>query len=464
MKLSKAKEQMSLEELQRELNDAVRQKFGAGDNDSWRYYVVETFPDYVIARGNDDKLYQIAYAVNVDGEVELGDAQEVETVYAPVSQAAKISGAGELVDDGYTWPVVIAKRGKATGRLELQDGSRWRTSSRRADRGFALAVNGARFGRRHVVAGEEPSDPARIAGWFDGGRRGDRNARKLHLLKNEQALRDKLVAAKEAGKLDLFGLSVDAYVGFRPVKENGAVKLVGERLGKLVSVDLVTEAGAGGKFLQYAAGKETLAEISRLQHGAIKTSSTAQSGEKHGSPEGAGRQQGEAMRERILKVIEALRKLDAGAADQHKQKLDAAKDDTLPEVLVQSPKPRPPRRRKRPTPPQTAADAETDADRREGSTREGQRGARRDQEGPGGEPHHREADRGEAAEAGRDERAPASRRPHRNGEEIDAEIKAAREEFAAMSNVGTVNRGAARPRHAWTPPTRCSSPSIACSA
>src|SRR5262245_64956023 len=98
---------ISHEELTSRLCSALREKYGYDEQQFSRYYLMETFPDYVIARVPEGKLYRIEYSLDTDDNVSLGDAQEVETAYVPVSPAVSvvITDSAATSGDGYTWPV-----------------------------------------------------------------------------------------------------------------------------------------------------------------------------------------------------------------------------------------------------------------------------------------------------------------------------------------------------------------------
>jgi hypothetical protein len=304
---------MSFEDKRCKLDDAIAAKFGKADgSDSWKYYSVETFDNYVIARGADDKLFRIPYAIDVNDEVQLGEPQEVETAYIPVNESATFVMEADSADP-WKFPVRLIKSGFAGGTLDGNAMPHYYTKETVAQ--IATLANGTRFGRRHPTTAADAQDPDRIAGWFEGGKLvGEGAVSTLSLLKSETIMQQRFVAAREANKLgDLFQLSIYGYVAFRPGVMEGRKCLVSGEVGKLLSVDLVPEAGAGGKFL-VAASKDIAAEISQLQDKAIKTPDS-KSGNT-GSPKGAGRNNGGAMKDRILKVLEALRKLNAGAAEK----------------------------------------------------------------------------------------------------------------------------------------------------
>jgi hypothetical protein len=67
------------------------------------------------------------------------------------------------------------------------------------------------------------------------------------------------------------------------------------------------------------------AEISELQNTAMKTPTSKVGND--GSPKGAGRNNGGAMKDRILKVLEALRKLNPGSADKLTTEFNGLSED-----------------------------------------------------------------------------------------------------------------------------------------
>jgi hypothetical protein len=329
---------ISMEELQRRLCDAVQQKFGAvdGTTDCWRYYVVETFDEYVIARGTDEKLFQISYSLDVDDNVQLGEPKEVETAYVPVTQAAEfiISAASKDATDDFIYDVQVMKAGIGNAQVDHPIGPVPQMYPREVVSEVAAAVNGARFGRRHPTAEGDADDPQRIAGWFTGGRmEGDAAVAKLHLLDSEKELATKLSSARKAGKLDMFGLSIYGYLAYKVGKINDKPALVATKLARLKSVDLVVDAGAGGKF-RMAAGRDLKIELAQMQARETK-SSAAQAVDKSGSAQNASRHKGAEMKERILKLLASLRKLDAGKADELQKKVEATVEEKLGDVMLE---------------------------------------------------------------------------------------------------------------------------------
>lgn len=303
---------LSLEEIRERLNEAVRQRFG--------YWICETFPDYVIAQSEAGELYQISYTLADDGTVTLGDAQQVETAYVPVQESARFLASEAIAEDGWSWPVQVMEAGWARGTVNGQAIPHYFPRDVVAQ--VAEAANGGRFRRRHPQGAEDDgaAHPELTAGWTSEAKMAGNTAlAKVNLLKSEPELREKLLAAREAGKLDLYGVSIFAYFGWRPGTQDGKKALIATSLAKYVGLDLCAEAAAGGKILPYAASRDVLAEISALQKQAVKKVSAGSTRREEDGrpPQGAGRIiGGTSMKESILKVLEALRKIDAGRASE----------------------------------------------------------------------------------------------------------------------------------------------------
>jgi hypothetical protein len=119
----------------------------------------------------------------------------------------------------------------------------------------AGAVNGARFRRRHPKPDEGTGSdlPDLTAGWMSDGRmKGSAAVATVNLLKSETGIRSTLLAAQEAGKLDLFSVSIMGYFGFIRSQIDGKPALVANSLQKFVGLDMCAEPGAGGRFLPSA--------------------------------------------------------------------------------------------------------------------------------------------------------------------------------------------------------------------
>jgi hypothetical protein len=320
---------MSFDDIECELQDELLEEFGTDSFNSPLYCLVQVFPDYLIARGPDVKLYRIPYTMDDSGEADLGEPQEVEMAYVPVSQAgAFLVAQADSGLDEWSFPVQVMQAGWAHGELggakNIPHYFPFEVVAQVAE-----AVNGAKFGRKHPASGIGADEPERIAGWLDGGKVvGSAAHGVIHLLQNETELQAKLSAARAQNKLDLFGTSVLAIFQFKGSKVEGKDALVATKLGKLVSVDLCAEAGAGGKFLQYAASRSAMAEISQLEKASVATAT------ENPAARSAGRHLGEAMKERIQKLLGALRKHNAERATTLETEFATVKEADYAEFLL----------------------------------------------------------------------------------------------------------------------------------
>src|ERR1700733_5942125 len=90
-----AEADLSLDEQQALLSGALRDQFGMDMDGCCRFYLYETFSDYLIARGPNSCLYRISYTISGDA-VTFGDAEEVTTAYVPVTESCEfLSSEGE---------------------------------------------------------------------------------------------------------------------------------------------------------------------------------------------------------------------------------------------------------------------------------------------------------------------------------------------------------------------------------
>lgn len=158
--------------------------------------------------------------------------------------------------DGWTWPVHVMKSGWASGSVEGASGKETTPHYFPPEivAEVAQAVNGARFRRRHPETGDGSDAPELTAGWMTNGRMiGSAAVATVNLLRSETGIRSTLLAAQEAGKLDLFSVSILGYFNFQKSQIDGKPALVAKLLQKFVGLDMCAEGGAGGKFLPAAA-------------------------------------------------------------------------------------------------------------------------------------------------------------------------------------------------------------------
>jgi hypothetical protein len=302
-----AEADLSLDEQQALLCGALREQFGMDMDGGSRFYLYETFNDYLIAHGPNSCLYRIPYTIAGD-EVTFGDAEEVTTAYVPVAESCEfLSSEGDAQPASGKYPIVALRVGWGTGAVNGSSVSHYYPPAFVAL--VAEALNGKPFGRRHPdQRGPDPTgaaDPDRIAGWLDGGAlSGDRAVTTVNLFSAESALRSKLDDARENKKLDLFAVSMLATVGYKPGTVEGKQCLVAESLGTLYSVDLCQRGGAGGQFL--TAASFAASDVSAAQLRAVKPQSTVIVPDRGNRGGAAGASEGASMKKSLLLLLAAL--------------------------------------------------------------------------------------------------------------------------------------------------------------
>lgn len=335
-----AEADISLDERQSLLDGALLDQFGMDGSGMQRFRLFEAFDDYLIARGPDGKLYRIPYSIDGDA-VELENAEEVTTAYVPVAEACEfaVADAGATTDDR-VYPVTVLKAGWAGGSLNGHAAPHYYPPE--FVRQVAEALQGVPFGRKHPdQRGGDPvgaNDPARIAGWVDGGNfDGQRALGTVTLLDAESDLRSRLDSARKAGRLNLFGVSMLGLIGFRPGRIEGKDCLVAESLSKLYSVDLCAVAGAGGQFL--VAASLAANDLAAAQQRAVNPQSTAiapmrlaQGGQRGGT---ARATEGASMKKSILQMLESLRQKNAASAAELSLKFATVTESEYPALLAE---------------------------------------------------------------------------------------------------------------------------------
>jgi hypothetical protein len=307
-----AEADLSLDEQQNLLRGELREQFGMDEQGCTRFYLYETFSDYVIARGPEDKLFRIPYTISGD-EITFGDAQEVTTAYVPVAAECEfVAAEAESEQQSGRYQIVAIRAGWASGGINGQRVPHYYTPE--VVKQVSEAVHGKPFGRRHPdMLGADPTgaaDPDRIAGWMEGGAfDGTQAITTVNLFSAEADLRSKLDDARKAGRLNLFGTSALMNVRFKAGRVEGKDCLVSESLDTLFSVDLCARGGAGGKFL--VANSDVASTLSAAQKSAVVTESTAIAPNRHNRGGAPGATEGAPMKKSILQLLEALRQKNA---------------------------------------------------------------------------------------------------------------------------------------------------------
>ncbi|SRR6266700_2960310 len=186
----------------------------------------------------------------------LAQVRQSSATFIAREAADGSGGASSEREDGWSWRVRAMKSGPANARVEGFEGRTTYVGAEVLPQ-IAKAINGARFRRKHpdVSEGEGFHLPDLTIGWMGDGRvEGEAVYATAHLLHSENAIRERLVAAREAGKLHLFGVSVMASFNYTEKEIDGKQGHVATNLCRFIALDMVAEPGAGGRFLPIAAG------------------------------------------------------------------------------------------------------------------------------------------------------------------------------------------------------------------
>jgi hypothetical protein len=173
-----------------------------------------------------------------------------------VREAADDSVRASDYEDGWSWPVSVIESGRTFARVEGFEGRPTYIGAEVLPQ-IAGAINGARFRRSHPDLSEREGFhlPELTIGWMSNGRvEGQAVYATAHILRNEREIREKLMAAREAGQLDLFGVSVMGSFNYAGKEVDGIHAHVATNLVRFIALDMVAEPGAGGRFLGSTAG------------------------------------------------------------------------------------------------------------------------------------------------------------------------------------------------------------------
>jgi len=237
-------------------------------------WIVDVYDDRCIASGDDDKTYEVPYAI-VDSKIVLGTSVEVrkQVDYIKVQAAAQLSAAvGETTDADYgsRWRVQINEAGidkqkiadyplaVLTAAAPLYEGSR------------VFALSQAQHDNPANPYGKSVRD---LVGWMsDVAANATGLEGTLNILKSAAWLKDMIGDAWARGKKDIVGLSHDVLAATMPGTNPKKV----EKIVKVDSVDVVYDPIAGGKILRmaaaYQAGRKEEGMLEKLL-AALKTKS-----------------------------------------------------------------------------------------------------------------------------------------------------------------------------------------------
>jgi hypothetical protein len=173
--------------------------------------------------------------------------------------------AGLLADQalepsGRKWRVRIFEYGLSRNRYPIPGAAgktaplKWTAESARA----ALEhIDGARCFADHGADGSGRS-VRDLVGFFSSPSLGQHGPEAtLTLLESDCWVREKLLGAREAGRMDLIGFSVDAVITVRAVREGSQDVLEVSEVAAINSVDVVSAASSGGRALEVLEGSPT---------------------------------------------------------------------------------------------------------------------------------------------------------------------------------------------------------------
>lgn len=220
-------------------------------------YIIDLYSDKLIYEGDKGKYFEVGYGI-VDGKLSLGEKIEVqkkveyEKVQAAVQLTAAV-GKTDSEDYGYKWEVQIVEFGP-----DKQGSIFWDADALRAAMPFyegakVFALTEAQHQAAKHPYGKSVKD---LVGWISDVAENEKGLKGyFNILKAAKWLKDSVVDAWDRGNHDLIGLSndVDSTVGIRMVagkRMKTPVKISG------VTVDVVYDPAAGGKFLRLAAARK----------------------------------------------------------------------------------------------------------------------------------------------------------------------------------------------------------------
>lgn len=253
--------------------------------------------------------------------------RDKQSATIPVEFGARITAAA-AEGDGWVWTVVVCKAGWGTAQLfgPEEHANKPQYIPREVLPQIAAAVEGARFRRRHPLESEGDGQglPDLIAGWVEKGRVvGDEVHADVRLLPNETEMRARLVAARDAGQMELFNVSLLTYFQGRVDRVEGREAIVVQKVHKVVALDMCAEPGWGGKFLTM----RLAASLRPLEEEVVGTSATADAGRKS--------TEGRSMKDHILKLLVVLASFAKDRADALRKELDTAPEAELPKRFDQ---------------------------------------------------------------------------------------------------------------------------------
>jgi hypothetical protein len=270
-------ETMSYDATEKKIRDLIDPPDSKGDR-SWRYYIKETFPGFAIVRDSaENKFYQVTYTVDAQDNVTIGQWQEGEYVWQPkpastATPAAPSPDVIVLSESAEEAEVIgltrLTEAAQATGAGKFRmtvlrpgwnvtlcgaPGDKYYT--RQYISSLIPLVEGAKAYYDHQTEREERERPQNsvrklVGYWSDAKQEADGSAVAVLNLSEAATWLKPILADAEKLKTEkgivFVGPSINGFGNVRMGEAEGRRGKIVESAKHLLSIDIVTEPGAGG--------------------------------------------------------------------------------------------------------------------------------------------------------------------------------------------------------------------------
>lgn len=226
----------------------------AGPGSERKWFDVEAIYDDRVVIALDGHTWSYPYTL-VEGQVALQDAQEVIETYVALTEGAPADSELRLIEaDGHpagvSWDAVLIRAGISLNNVYYPDAVLREAAPRFESVRVCIKSDG-----EHLKGADR--DIRQVAGWVESprfvegaGADSGHIAGTLRLPGLPEHTRNLLVAAVQAGRQNIAGLSIDARGrGSLQMREGRRVKAA-QSIDKVDSLDLIVEPGAGGRLIR----------------------------------------------------------------------------------------------------------------------------------------------------------------------------------------------------------------------
>lgn len=273
-------ETMSYDATERKIRDLVDPPDSNG-NRSYRYYIKETFPGFAIVRDTvEGKFYKVTYTIDAQDNVTLGTWQEGEYVWTPKPGTTEITAPTPppvtitLSEGAEPEEAEVNGLTRLTEAAQAAGGGKFRMTVLRPGWNVTLLgtpgdkyytrqyitslvplVEGAKAYYDHQTDREERERPQNsvrklVGYWSDAKQEADGSATAVLNLSEAAAWLKPILADAEKLKAEkgivFVGPSINGFGSVRMGEAEGRRGKIVESAKRLLSIDIVTEPGAGG--------------------------------------------------------------------------------------------------------------------------------------------------------------------------------------------------------------------------